>query len=377
MAKLINPFPVLGYHGPDLFCDRQAEVKRLKSNIDNGINTTLVSIRRLGKTGLLQHLFNQLGKKKERYCLYVDIYPTLNQKDLINELATAILNAFPPKKTIGKKVMQFVASLRPVISYDPLTGKPEVSLNFSQSRQGEQSLGSLLSFLDSLGATIVIAMDEFQQITQYPETNTEAMLRTLIQPLKNVRFIYSGSSNHLLSQMFTGNKRPFYGSAQMMELHPINKKTYSSFIKDKFQVHRRTMTNEALDMICDWTRLHTYYTQVLCNRLFAEGFQKIAKENVQETCIQILEEHKGAFFQYRNLLTASQWQLLRAIAKEGGVNKPTSKDFISKYRLGTPSNIQRSLDALMTKEMIYKEEYKKGSRYIVYDCFLSRWLERS
>ena len=142
---LENPFPLTAYHGPEFFCNRNAETKRLADNAQNGVHTTLLSIRRMGKTGLIHHLFHKLAKKKETHCLYADIYASQSQKDLIGQISTAILKAFPPKKRAGKKVMDFITSLRPVISYDNLTGQPEVSFQFSQSRQQEQSLETLYS----------------------------------------------------------------------------------------------------------------------------------------------------------------------------------------------------------------------------------------
>ncbi len=129
-----NPFPLTAYYGPEYFCNRQTETKRLLSNAENGVHTTLLSIRRMGKTGLIQHLFHKLSKRKDIYCLYADIYASQSQKDLIGQLSTAILKTFPPKKTIGKKVMDFITGMRPVISYDNLTGQPEVSFQFSQLR---------------------------------------------------------------------------------------------------------------------------------------------------------------------------------------------------------------------------------------------------
>src|SRR5688572_18885526 len=272
---ILNPFPVTVYHGPEYFCNRQVETRRLSDNAMNGVHTTLLSIRRMGKTGLIQHLFHKLDSRKEVYCLYADIYASQMQKDLINQLSSAVLKTFPPKKNIGKKVMNFITGLRPVISYDNLTGQPEVSFQFTQARQQEQSLESLLQFLDTLDAIIIIAIDEFQQISHYPEKNTEALLRTLIQSLKNTRFIFSGSSRHILTQIFTGSKRPFFGSAQMLELKSINRQEYGGFIIRKFWDHRRKIDDEALEFICEWTRLHTYYTQAVCNRLFAEGHSKI------------------------------------------------------------------------------------------------------
>ncbi len=223
---------------------------------------------------------------------------------------------------------------------------------------------------------IIIAIDEFQQISQYPEKNTEALLRTLIQPLKNTRFIFSGSSRHVLTQMFNDNKRPFFGSTQLLELKAIDQTDYESFIAEKFADNRGRIDKDAIEFICDWTRLHTYYTQAVCNRLFAKGYTRVTLQLIQAACSELLAEQEANFFQYRNLLTATQWQVLQAIAKEDKLYQPNAKEFISRYKLGTPSNVKRSLDALMAKEMIYREPDGKGNFYQVYDCFLSRWLER-
>jgi uncharacterized protein len=373
---IFNPFPVSSYQGPDYFCNRQAEIKKLTAHALNGMHTTLLSIRRMGKTGLVQHLFRSLEKRKTVCCLYTDIYATQSQKEFINQLSTAALRAFPAKKKFGKKIWDFITGLRPVISYDNLTGQPEVSLQFSHARQLEQSLESLLQYIDKSGKLTIIAIDEFQQISNYPEKNTEALLRTLIQPLKNIRFIFSGSSRHILTEMFADNKRPFFGSAQMLELKSIPRHEYEAFIRQHFTARRRKIDEASLSFISEWTKLHTYFTQVVCNRIFAEGHTAISLPDVQRLCNELLTEQEAVFFQYRNLLTASQWQLLMAIAKEDKLYQPNSKNFISRYKLGTPSNVKRSLDALMTKEMIYQEQDEKGFYYRGYDCFLARWLER-
>lgn len=375
MDRYINPFPVTGYHGADKFCNREAEVKRLADNALNGIHTTLVSVRRMGKTGLLYHLFNKLESRRNIHCIYLDIYATQNQKELVNQLSTAIIQAFPQKKTIGKTIMEFISSLRPVISFDQFTGQPEISFDFATLKQYEQSLTSILNFLEKQGAIIIIAIDEFQQIAAYPEKNTEAMLRTVIQPLKNIRFIFSGSSKHVLTNIFSSPKRPFFGTTQMTSLDPIKQEDYEVFIRKKFAEHKHRISNEALQLISNFTRLHTYYTQAVCNRLFAEGYKNITEEEVLTVCGKLLKEQESTFFQYRNLLTKAQWQLLKAIACEDKVHQPNAKAFIKKYDIGTPSNVTRGIDALMTKEMIYQEEDEKGSYYRVYDCFLARWLE--
>lgn len=371
-----NPFPISGYRGPEYFCDREKETNLLVKNAVNGVNTTLLSVRRMGKTGLLYHTLDKLQRQKKTIGIYLDIFDTENFRDLTNHLATAMLQAFPDKHPFWKKAMELLKQLRPVISYDEMTGQPQVTLDHSQPKQYEYSFHSILSFLEKQDKLIVIAIDEFQQIIQYPEKNTEAILRTQIQPLKNVRFIFSGSSPHLLSEIFHHAKRPFFSSTQSLELNEISEEEYRPFIASKFKEHKRKINAEAIEYILDFTRRHTYYTQALCNRLFASGETDIKEEHVRTEAHELLVQNEPVFFQYRNMLTPNQWAMLRAIAREGKMIKPNSKEIVNRYRLGPSSVIQRSMEALLSKEMIYSKETHEGKYYCVYDCFLARWLAR-
>jgi len=373
--KTENPFVISGYIGPDFFCDREEETGVLIRNAENGINSTLVSIRRMGKSGLIWHTMEKLSGKGIFTCIYADIYATQTLREFTNKIGTSILQAVPEKKTIGKKFSDLLKGLRPVISYDTLTGQPQVSFTFSSQQQNEQSLEALLRFLDSLGKPVLLAIDEFQQITNYPEKNTEALLRSQLQFMKNIRLIFSGSSHHLLTEMFSNGNRPFFASTQFLFLKEIKRDLYKEFIREIFGRYNIKVDEESLDFLSDFSRLHTFYTQSICNRLFSTGLRSIKINDVRETCSKLISENEQLFFQYRNLLTSVQWNLLKAIAKEGKVFKPNAGAFIEKYRIGIPASIQRALESLLNKEMIYRGNDQEGSFYSVYDLFLSRWME--
>jgi DNA-binding MarR family transcriptional regulator len=115
----------------------------------------------------------------------------------------------------------------------------------------------------------------------------------------------------------------------------------------------------------------------VCNKIFASGNKKITLQDAQTAAFELLNQNEPVFFQYRTMLTANQWNMLRAIAKEGTVYQPHAQKLIQKYNLGTPSSVQRNVEALLNKEMIYKLSDDKSEYYRVYDCFLMRWLERS
>jgi uncharacterized protein len=371
-----NPFIITGYHGPELFCDRENETRTLISNAENGVNTTLISIRRMGKTGLILHTMERLSKNKNHICIYVDIYATQNLKDFANKLGSAILDAFPERNTAGKKFMNLLKGLRPVLTYDVLTGQPQVSFTFSTQQQYEHSIESLFQFLESQNKPILLAIDEFQQITKYPEKNMEALLRSHLHTLKNVNLIFSGSSHHILSEMFSDGTRPFFASTQFLYLKEIERKTYINFIRSIFKSFHLNIEEDALNLVVDFSRLHTFYTQSVCNRVFATRIKIITQEDVRQICRSFIFEQEPLFFQYRNLLTPIQWNLLKAVAKEEKVYQPNSKDFIEKHKLGIPANIQRAIESLLNKEMLYKGNDSTGAYYTVYDVFLSRWMEK-
>ncbi|MGM0647578.1 MAG: AAA family ATPase, partial [Bacteroidota bacterium] len=92
----------------------------------------------------------------------------------------------------------------------------------------------------------------------------------------------------------------------------------------------------------------------------------------EELMDNILQEKEYVFFNYRNILTSMQFNLLKAMAKEGKVSRPNSSDFIKRYDFTQASSVNAALKSLSDKEMIYKEY----GNYKVYDVFLSKWLER-
>jgi uncharacterized protein len=376
MEKDFNPFLVSGYRDAIHFCDRAEESAYLKRNIKNGIHTTLFAIRRIGKTGLIHHVFNSYSNNNKIVCVYVDILSSNNLKDFTNLLATEIYNRFPENKSVGKKIIQAINLLRPVISYDSLSGTPEISFELGEIKQYEKTIQQLFAFLDEQNIKIVFAIDEFQQILEYPEKNTESILRSHIQTLKNINFIFCGSNQKMMHEIFNSAKRPFFSSCSSLHLDFINNDVYGDFIKRIFTENKVKISKESISFILNFTNCHTFYTQYFCNFLFALNYKNIELQNVQNCAIEILKINEPIFFQYRNLITKAQWHLLQAIAKENKLYKAHSKAFINKYSLGTSSMVTRGMDSLLEKELIYYNSLVEKPYYEVYDKFMMRWMQR-
>lgn len=371
--KIVNPFICQGYEGQDYFCDRIEETKNLSSTLYNGRNITLISPRRLGKTGLIWNTFHQIkAENKDAICIYIDIFPTKNQSEFVRMLGTAVLNeTLSRTRMFGRKALNVLASLRPIVGIDDLTGMPSVSVSVEPS-QSDVTIRNIFSYLNKLQREVFIAIDEFQQINEYPETGTEALLRSYIQFSQNVHFIFSGSKQHLMTEMFTSPKRPFYQSTDLMNLKPLEEETYYQFAKGFFEKNKGELSREVFHELYEKFDGYTWYIQSVLNRLYEQYKKVSALSQLNETILAVVESKAP---QYENLvlfLTDNQFSLLRSVATEGIAQQPLSKDFINKYKLSGASSVKTALDVLSDKELLYR--LPEG--YIVYDRFMDQWLKR-
>ena len=372
-----NPFTIKAYESKELFCDREEELQLMLRNCVNSTDMTLISQRRIGKTGLILRLFDELKDvKPDIHTIYLDIFASRNIDDFIKLMAEAAMRSFQPKTSMGEKLMTFIKSLRPQLTFDNITGEPQLQIAYQTAHEKEYTLRGLFEFLDSQNEHIVIAIDEFQQIRDYPEKNMEALLRTYIQQTHHLTFIFCGSKKHLMVDIFANEKKPFYSSTVFVTLDKISEQSYSSFIRKLLNDRQRNITEEALQFILEWTRRHTYYTQQLCHTIYANGCTSITIEDVKKACNQLMKQSETVFLQYRQMLTDKQWNFLIAVAKEGSIRQITASSFLKDYKIGSPSVSRRLTEALCEKGLINDEPTLSGTTYSISDVFLSRWMER-
>ena len=365
----MNPFVVSGYSTGKYFCNREKELKRLKEASLNRRNITLISLRRMGKSNLINYSFEKL--KKDSDCLFIDIFPARSLNEFVSLFANSIYNYFGKSfKQHVEDLTDLIRSLGATLSFNPVNGQPEIDFGFNKISKSEKNLSELINFLEKQKKRVLIAFDEFQQILQFEEKNAEATLRANFQNVKNINFIYSGSNKGMMESIFSSHSKPFYQSTEILYLNEINRSEYKTFIQRHFKEGKIKINEQQINMILDICRDHTYYVQYFCNRLYSVNFNgdnsvliKILEE--------ILTENEPVYMNYQNLLTKMQWRLIRAIALEGEVKEPTGNKFLSKYQLGSASSVQRSLASLVKNEFVvfYKEHL------IVSDVFFFNWLK--
>jgi hypothetical protein len=371
-----NPFIVTGHIKPEYFCDRKAESERLIKLLLNGNNVVLKSDRRMGKTGLIQYCFDKADLSENYYTFFIDILHTSCLQELVHELGKAVYEQTVPR---GKKMAQgFLKNLRSLngkFGFDAASGMPTFSIGLGDIEQPEFTLEEIFSYLQQADRPCIVAIDEFQQIGKYPEQNIEALLRGHIQKMDNCHFIFAGSERHMLGLMFDSSSRPFYKSADNMDLDVIPRDVYVEFVCQKFSEKGRRIQPEVAGEVYDMFEGHTYYVQKTMNESFSNTMpgEECGMETVQSSLQSVLDGNADLYKDYLSRLTLNQKTFFYAVAKDGWAVQITSAAFIKRHKLFSASSIQNAVRKLREEELIVEE----GKRYRVSDRFFAMWIKRT
>ena len=265
-----------------------------------------------------------------------------------------------------------IKSLRPGFKLDAATGEPVFDIGLGSINQPQTTIDEIFTYLEAADKPCIVAIDEFQQIMNYAETNVEALLRTKIQHCKQTLFIFSGSRRHMMSQMFNSPSKPFYQSVIISDLKPLDKAVYTQFVLQLFTDYGKTIASELVEKVYDDYEGTTWYIQMLMNELFAltEKGQKCEMKEYPTALKNVIQTQETSYKDTLSNISAKQKPVLFAIAKESEAVSTTSTRFLRENNLSSSSSVQAALKGLLEKDIVTRTE--KG--YRVYDYFFAEWL---
>lgn len=374
MAKTIhNPFVVGRYVSDRYFCDRSEETAFLIKQIENGRNVAIISPRRMGKTGLIMHCLNQKEVTNRYIPIFVDIYATTSLPEFVYQLGNAVYEKLAPKSDIWKqKFFNIVASLRMGFKLDPMTGEPGFDIGLGDIKTPQTTLNEIFKYLEEADNPCILAIDEFQQIGNYEEKNTEALLRTLVQRSTNTSFIFSGSKRHLMANMFNSPSKPFYQSCMTMGLNPIPLSTYTDFAISLFEDYGKHLDRELVSTVYNMYKGCTWFVQMIMNELFSltPASATCTPAFLPEAVTNVIRSQEQTYKELLSQMPPRQKMLLQAIARDGEARSITGHGFITRHSLPSASSVQSAAKGLLASDVITRDD----DTYRIYDYFLSQWL---
>lgn len=372
-----NPFVTNGYAGPEYFCDRVDETAMLTNLLTNGNNVALMSPRRVGKTDLIRHSFQQERIKDDYYCFLVDIYATSSLHDFVSVFGKSILDALKPKgRRVWEGFLNALLSVRSEISFD-INGNPVWGLGVGAMVPPQVTLDEIFAYLAAAEKHCLVAIDEFQQILYYNDhQNVEAALRTQIQKCVNANFIFAGSQRHMMSEMFLSPSRPFYQSVMPMSLEAIPLDCYWAFAEPQFaKKGDRRISYEVVASVYQRFEGITANVQRIMNMLYmlTPKGETCGMEMIDTAIDTYLQLSSAYYSELLRQMPEKQRNVFLAIAAEGQVKSISGGKFVHKYHLPSTSSVVSAVKGLLEKDFITQND----NVYSVYDRFFQLWIEKT
>lgn len=360
MDKLRNPF-ILGHRiNRPYFCDRVSEQESLTSAMINGRNVVLISPRRMGKTSLAYVSLNDSEEISREYItFFIDILQTGSLAEFTFLLGKVVFDTLAAKST--SRVRGFLAALKSLkgsFGFDAISGTPTFNIQLGDIKQPEYTLEEIFAYIEQCEKPVIIVIDEFQQITKYPEKNIEALLRSHIQRLGNASFIFAGSERSILQEMFVSSKRPFYNSAEIMHLGPIEEDIYVDFAKKMFADYGKSVEDVPVRWAFHLFDGNTFYMQRTMNGAFADTPDGgvCGEETVRRSVKSMIAANDIVYRETLSNMSARQKSTLYAIAQERVVANPLSGQFVKDHSLQSASSVQSALLKLTKSGIVTKTD---------------------
>jgi len=365
----MNPFKFGQIVSGDDFCARSSLVSGLKQNIRSGQNTYLVGERRMGKSSLVKEA---IRTSRSVRAIEGDLLEIKSVAELCKELIRGIF-ASERNASFLERASGMLAGFRPSLTFDQVTNSWSVSIVPSQ-RFTVQSIHELMDAIAELGRkkTTVVVLDEFQDILKLKDSKTIlATLRSRIQHQSGIAYIYAGSIRNDMEQIFAHPDSPFFKSALAMQVGPLDDKRFVQFLRDKFLLGKRSITDAALAAIFDMTRRNPGDVQQFCRALWdtTSHGQEVDSAQIPAALTVIFAQEAKAYHAMLNAVTDLQLKCLLGLARVGG-KQVTSQEFIEASGVALPSSVKHAFTRLQKVRIVFRSE----GEYKFFNPFFGAWL---
>lgn len=365
----MNPFKYGQVVTQNDFCPRPKLNKELLTLIDDNQRIVVQGERRVGKTSLIMEALIQ---RKKRKGIYVDLLEIKTPDDLCKRMIKSILYA-EQQDGMVEKILKSLSGFKPSVSIDPLTGQPSFSLDKNLILHPD-SIEGIFDLMETLNKKrpLIVVLDEFQDILNLKEQKeTLAILRGKIQFLKETCFIFSGSINNKMHEIFNLPDSAFFKSCIPLVVGPMEFSDYSPFLKDKFMSGKRKVNDDVLKWIFELSENNSGDVQQLCGAIWETTSynSEITKTNIPNALNLIYSREIKGYETILGQISNYQLKCLLALSRVGG-KSVQSIDFIKEVGITNVSSIKKAFVRLEEIKIIYLKE----KEYKFVNPFFKSWL---
>lgn len=339
------------------FTNREAESAKLQSNLLNGINTTIISPRRWGKSSLVEKVIIDINKKdKKTKTVIIDLFSVSSEEEFLEQFAREVIKASSSKwqewMSSGK---EFFKKLIPKLSLgiDPTT---DFSLSFDWhelKKNSDEVLNLPETIAKKRGIKFIICLDEFQNLSSFNDYLVfEKKLRACWQRHKSVTYCLYGSKRHMMTDIFNNPSKPFYRFGDIMLLQKIETKKWVSFICKSFAATDKQIDEKTAGIIPLVMKNHSWYVQQLAHYAWNVTHKRATTTEINTALKELINANTPLYQKETESISHTQLNLLKAVAKDE--TQFTSTAVMNKHQLGTPRNVSKNKTVLINNDIIHE-----------------------
>jgi uncharacterized protein len=355
-----NPFKFGTVVSESHFTNRKEELVRIKSILESSNHLTLISPRRYGKTSLIF----KVVKDVNRPVIYLDLQLVSSISDFAGELLKRIFKFYPYQKLVNL-IKNF--NIIPSLNLNPVSN--EISVSFSPVVTDSIILTDVLNLLDNISKEnkkAIVVFDEFQDIKNL-DKKLDKKLRSIMQHHKNINYIFLGSQESMMRELFERKKSPFYHFSYVLNLDKISFEDFLEFLNNGFKLITEEFSVVS-KTILDTTDCHPFYTQQLAFTVWEIISKNKDIQNPVDSAInQLVSSHDYDYERiWNNFKNTDKTILLHYSSSE---ESPMKDEVSSEIGLAS-STIFSSISRLTKQGYLIREK----SNYSIDDPFFKLWI---
>ncbi|MDQ7095711.1 ATP-binding protein [Desulfosporosinus sp. PR] len=353
MSSSNTLFPLGGPVDENDIVGREDFLKSIQARLADGQSIMLTGPRRIGKTSLALETLRRL-KKEGCYVASVDFFRVSTKR----ELATAIIDACLENRTGIRRTMDaLMGGIKTVTNATKLAMKLqglEFSFSFPDKETSDDLLFSYALDLPQKLAVVdkkqmVVVLDEFQDAARIVGDGVFKLMRSHFQVQNKANYLFLGSKEGLMNNIFAGSDQAFYRFATILPLPPISLAAWLDYIKKKFEDRGICCNEQTIQEIIKISGGHPQDTMLVCSEIYylllETGERCLSLEAVQLGTQRALASLTPVFDGILDELGPAKRILIRLVQEA------------SLYERGThPNEIKRMIDMLINKGILEKME---------------------
>src|SRR5882672_8002736 len=277
-GRVAAPPPHFPVGGPVPAADlvgRETYIRRIGERLADGNHVLLAGPRRIGKTSIILEVARRL-RRRGAFTAYVDCLGATDIRGLGERLVDALLENVSGVERSFEQAKAIAAGVRPSlkVKYEHV----ELALDLAREKNAQRFFEGALDLPRALaartGKRVVVILDEFQAAGRLGPRVFDVM-RARFQAQRGVAYVFLGSEEGILEQLFSEKGHAFFRFAVPIDLADagghrfgIAPDDWLEYIREKFAAKKLAIDDAGVDRLLDATGGHPQDTMQVCAALY-------------------------------------------------------------------------------------------------------------